>query len=108
MSDDAPQSKMDKLKQCVINANKGAKTNSEVTILILEENQKLQAENKQLKIRIKELELENEVVFGEYTIHTSLMNPDKWYRIQHISGEGGDFPKKDVNAVIEKYYKENF
>ena len=44
---------------------------------------------------------------GEYTIYDSGFNPDSFW-IEHESGEGSGFPKKDIEKLIDKYYKDNF
>ena len=44
---------------------------------------------------------------GKFEFFQSSIEKENYY-IMHESGEGGDFPKLEVSAAIEKYYTENF
>ena len=49
------------------------------------------------------------IIIGEFTISESSTSKDNskiW--IEHQSGEGGDFSKKDFEKVLETFYNINF
>lgn len=43
---------------------------------------------------------------GDYTLYPAINEGKIW--IQHISGEGGEFPEEDFVKAIEDFYAKHF
>lgn len=48
------------------------------------------------------------MIIGKYTITESYGGDPERVAIYHESGEGGDFDRAELEALIKKFYEENF